>query len=379
MSVSMTIPDLQSPPDMSKVRNLLIVKLSSIGDVVHALPVSAALKETHPHLKISWVVERMADPIVQGNPYLEEVITLPADWRKNRMSIGSARLFAEIRKELRARRFDAVIDLQGLSKSALIAWASGAKYRYGYDWLRELAPFLLQRIPRQPESVHVVDQFMDVARYLGAKNTTIKFPLSIPPDEEKRALDLLEHAGMDLKHPFLVVNPSSGGGGNKGWGAEKFSAFIDSFTSKTGLQIVLIGGNGDVEEEKSILSRTKWNPSSVVGKTNLKQMMAILKHCHLHLCGDTGSAHVAAALGTPVISLFGRSNPERLAPYGQFQNVIHHREMCKEACRRFHETAPINSKQKCLSPPPACIASITVEEVVAKAIKLLEDKGIEHR
>jgi len=377
MSVSMTNQNLRNPPDMFKVRHLLIVKLSSIGDVVHALPVSAALKETYPHLKISWVVEQMAAPIVQGNPYLEEVITLPADWRKNRMSMRSAWLFTDIRKELRARRFDVAIDLQGLSKSALIAWASGAKFRYGYDWLRELAPFLVQRIPRHPESVHIVDQFMDVARYLGANNTKIQFPLCIPPEEEKSALDLLERAGLDLNHPYLVINPSSGGGGNKGWGGEKFSAFIDAFTSKTGLQIVLIGGHGDVEEEKSILSRTKWNPSSVVGKTNLKQMMAILKHCALHLCGDTGSAHVAAALETPVISLFGRSNPDRLAPYGQSQNVIHHREMCKEACRRFHETAPINSKQQCLSPPPACIAAITVDEVVDKAIKLLEGKGIE--
>src|SRR6187549_1632006 len=115
-------------PDLHALQRLLIIRLSSIGDVVHALPVSAALGEAFPHLEISWIVEEMSAPMVAGNPYLKEVIILPADWRKNRLSARSFRTFGKMREDLRARNFDVALDLQGLSKSAIVAWASGARY-----------------------------------------------------------------------------------------------------------------------------------------------------------------------------------------------------------------------------------------------------------
>lgn len=359
---------MPTPPDMHKIQRVLIVKLSSIGDAVHALPVSAALGDAFPHLEISWVVEQMAAPMVQGNPYLKEVIVLPPDWRKKRLSATSFQRFLGLRRELHARQFDMAIDLQGLSKSALIAWASGARYRYGYDWLRELAPRLLTRVPRRPESVHVIDQFLDVARFLGAPVKEVKFPLHIPEEETTEARALLREVGIDADRPYLVVNPSSGGGGNKGWAGERFAALLDEISEDPGLPVVLIGGKGDLEVAEEIRQRAKHPPVSLVSRTNLKQLAALLRDCSLHLCGDTGSAHIAAALGTRVVSLFGRSNPARLAPYGQETFALHHRDQCALPCRHFHDTAPINSKQKCLAPPPICLNAITVQEV-AKAVR----------
>src|SRR5579862_9115091 len=178
------------PPDMNRVRHVLIVKLSAIGDVVHALPISAALGDAFPHLELTWIVEELAAPIVQGNPYLKEVIVLPAAWRKQRVSMTSARRVLALARDLRSRRFDVALDLQGLSKSALVAWASGAPYRFGHDWLRELAPCLIQRIPRRPESLHIVDQFLDVARFLGAPVREVKFPLPISEEEALQARDM---------------------------------------------------------------------------------------------------------------------------------------------------------------------------------------------
>src|SRR5438105_14873148 len=113
-----------SPPDMSKVRRILIVKLSSIGDVVHALPVSAALGKAYPHIEISWVVEEMSAPIIEGNPFLHEVIVIPATLRKRRGSPYSLRQFLSLRRELASKNFDITLDLQGLSKSALVAWST---------------------------------------------------------------------------------------------------------------------------------------------------------------------------------------------------------------------------------------------------------------
>src|SRR5258708_18276385 len=245
------------PPDMSKVRRVLIVKLSSIGDVVHALPVSAALGKAFPHVELSWVVEEMAAPIVRGNPYLHEVIEVPAVLRANRTSPYSLKEFQALRRNLASRKFDITLDLQGLSKSAIVAWASGAPYRYGYDWLREVAPVFERRVPRRPESVHVVDQFLDVARFLGADVDDVEFPLHIPEEETEFVTDLLDGQGIDYTQPFIVINPSSGGGGHKGWGAERFSALLTAMDLAELPPIVLVGGKGDLEVGQAICSAAK--------------------------------------------------------------------------------------------------------------------------
>jgi heptosyltransferase-1 len=358
-------------PDMSKVRRLLIVKLSSIGDVVHALPVSAAIGRAFPHVELSWVVEEMAAPIVQGNSFLHEVIVVPAVVRENRKSPYSLNHFLKLRRDLSNRCFDVTLDLQGLSKSALVAWATGARYRYGYDWLRELAPLLEKRIPRRVESIHVVDQFLDVARFLGAEVDKAEFPLYISDEEMDSAKELLNREEIDYSRPFVVINPSSGGGGNKGWGAERFAALLNEVHTDCRVPVLLIGGRGDAEVANEICSAVGHPPANLVGKTSLKELAAILKLSALHLCGDTGSAHIAAALGTRVVSIFGRSNPARLAPYGQSEFALHHRDQCAAVCKRFHETAPVNSKQKCLSPPPKCLSAVTVDEVASAVRSIL--------
>jgi len=363
-----------APPDMRQVRRLLIVKLSSIGDVIHALPFGAALAEAHPGLEISWIVEEMSAPMVAGNPCLKEVIVLPQEWRVARFSAASLRRFLALARSLRERRFDVAVDLQGLSKSALVAWASGAPRRYGWDWLRELAPLLLTRVPRRPESVHIIDQFLDVARFLGAEPGPARFPIHIPDEDHAAAEALLRQVGIPAGAPFMVVNPSSGGGGNKGWGAQRFAALLDALAPEPGLPAVTIGSRADLAEDSALRAACSRPPASLVGRTSLKQLAALLQRAAVHVCGDTGSAHLAAALGTPVVSLFGRSNPARLAPYGWEEFALHHREQCAAACRRFHGSAPVNSRQKCLEPPPRCLAAIPVDEV-AHAVRRALSRG----
>ncbi len=353
-----------TPPDMSTIKKILIVKLSSIGDVVHALPVSAALGDAFPNIEISWVVEQMSAPIVKDNPYLKEVIVLPSEWR-SRGSISALHRFSAIRSEIRRREFDMAIDLQGLSKSALVAWGSGAKYRYGYDWMRELAPRLITRVPRRTESLHVVDQFLDVARFLGAPVETVKFPLVISEEKKASASKLFCEFGLKMNEDFIVINPSSGGGGNKGWSVANYILAIDRLAKDPGFPIVLVGSKGDAPICHAIQEGVNVPITNLSGRTDLGELIAILGGARLHLCGDTGSAHIAAALNTRVVSIFGRSNPDRLAPYGQGQFALHHRELCSDICRKFHDTAPINSKQKCLAPPPACLSAVHVDEVVS--------------
>lgn len=359
---------------MARVHRLLIVKLSAIGDVVHALPVSAALGQSFPHIEITWLVEERSAPMVQGNPYLKEVIVLPMEWRKRRFGWGSLGTFVQTARLLRSRKFDLSLDLQGLSKSALLAVASGARIRYCSEWPREIAPLVERRIPRRPESLHIVDQLLDVARFLGASVNTVSFPLMIPPEASARADELLASVGIEKNAPFVAINPSDGGGGHKGWNPKRYARLAALVRKELGLPVVLVGGREDRLIANTILDEAELPPADLVGKTDLKQVSALLRRAVVHVAGDTGTAHIAAALGTPVICIFGRTDPVRLAPYGQSHNVIHHRERCSPACRRYHETAPINRPQKCLEPPPRCLDAVCVDEVFEKVRRVVSDK-----
>ena len=358
-------------PAMARVQRLLIVKLSSLGDVVHALPVSAALGEAFPHLRLTWVVEERSAPLVLGNPYLHEVMVLPDDWHRLGAPGGLARWW-RLRRELRRRRFDVALDLQGLTRSAALAWASGARWRFGWNYLRELAPLLVRRVKRVPRSVHVVDQLLDVARFLGAPAPRVRFPLRVSPEDAASAELLLHKAGIPTGQPFLAVNPTTGATPHKGPGVEQWVGLLALLAGEVGLPAVLVGGGQDRVLEQAILVRAKPRPISLVGRTTIGQLMAVLRRACLHVCGDTGSGHLAAALGTPVVSLFGRTDPARSAPYGQSDWALYHSEKCIPRCRRYRLGAPVNRENLCFQPPPSCLAAITPAEIVASIRRRLE-------
>ncbi len=136
--------------------------------------------------------------------------------------------------------------------------------------------------------------------------------------------------------------------------------------------MVLVGSRADEEIAAGILGASTTAPASLVGRTNLKQLAAVLGGARLHLCGDTGSAHIAAALGTRVVSIFGRTDPVKLAPYGQERWVVQHREQCAGACRLYRARTSINRRQKCFAPPPACLEAVTVEEVYETVCRALQ-------
>lgn len=360
------------PPDPGQIERVLIIKLSSIGDLVHALPVSAALGEAFPHWKMTWIVERKSAAMVEGNPYLHEVFVVPDDWHRRPFTPRALRQFVTLRQTVRARHFDLAIDLQGVLRSALIATLSGARYRFGYDWLRQGAWLFVDRVARRRQSKHIVDQLLDVARFLGAPVSTIQFPLNIPPEDAATALTLLQGEGIARGQPFLAVNPTDGGSGRKGWGAERYVRLLEELAESGSPPVLLVGGAKDRSVGEAIETRTRPRPGNLIGRTSLKQLTAILQRAALHICGDTGSAHIAAALGTPVIAIFGRTNPVRLAPYGQGQRVLHHPEKCTALCRLYRSLAPLNSHQPCCARSPACTSAVRVAEVVAAVRRCLE-------
>jgi heptosyltransferase-1 len=316
-----------TPPavDMASVRRVLIIKLSALGDIIHALPVSAALGEAFPHLELTWAVEEAFTPLISGNPYLAHVFPLPKIHGHQLRSPAFHREYFRRMRDVRNRRFDLTLDLQGLTKSAFVAAMSGARVRLGYHWLREAAAFFERPIPRRPGSVHIVEQYLDVARFLGADATQVHFPFHIPEEEEQAVQRMLEAQGIPAGTDYISVNPASALA-LKQWSAESYAALMDRLRERLNVPMVLV--TADKAVAAKVQAAAKQPFVDLAGGTNLKQLAAVLRRNLLHICGDTGSGHLAAALGRPVVSLMGPTDAERLSPYGQRRYVIRHREVC---------------------------------------------------
>ncbi len=344
--------------DISQIHRVLIVKLSAMGDILHALPVSAAIGNAFPHIELSWVCEDIFEPLLSGNPFLSNIITLPKLKVKALKSSSYRSDYLRRLNEIRSCKFDLVIDLQGLTKSAIIAYVSGAKYKIGYHWLREAAPLVVKAIPKRSESVHVVDQYLDVARFLGADVSKAVFPFVISDAESEYASSLLKSRGVDSEKAFVVINPAAGHP-LKEWGCDKYAALIDSLWSDFQLPSALV--TADFAAAAAVEQRTHAPFANLAGKTNLKQLGAVLQMSSVQICGDTGSAHMSAALNRPVVSLIGPTDPDRACPFSQRVNVISGRSQCGKRCSWHH----------CEYAQPKCLSEIKVDNVVRKVNGIL--------
>lgn len=325
-------------PDLRALRRLLVIRLSSIGDVVHALPVSAALGESFPNLEITWLVEEMSADVVTGNRFLRDVIVIPrARWKRGRRSPHVWREYAALLADLSRRRFDVTLDLHGQAKSAVFALATGARWRFGWRRLRDGAQFVSKALPARPDSVHRVEWYLDTARALGADGTDVKFPLAIPDAARLRARETLCALGLDAAAPYAALNPAVGDQARR-WGTARYAELTRLLAREKGLRSVLIGSDKDrtVCDEAAALAAdgvgAELRPVSAAGRTGLKELAAVLDGCAVHVCGDTGSAHIAAALGRPVVGIYGPTDPAHAGPWAQAENVLARRDLCRPDC-----------------------------------------------
>lgn len=359
-------------PDLNLVKRVLIIRLSSIGDVTHALPVAAALKDSFPHLELTWIVEEMSADIVTGSPCLNNVIVIPRNrWKKQgRLTSPTVwREYYDLLRTVRKGRFDVALDLQGYAKSALLALASGARYRFGWHRMRDGSSLISRPLPTRPGSLHRVDLFLDVPAALGAARHPVRFPLHIPHETVAKTTALLAEKGISQK--YAVINPAVGSPTRK-WPAENYGKLAIGLAERFGLGIVLIGSGKDSVVCGQVLEATRGPAEFPIvdlsGKTNIKELAAVLEKCAVHVCGDTGSAHIAAALGRPVVALYGPTDPGYAGPWLQAGNVLARREYCIEGCsaRRCALTGTGRTDIETLPPVARCLSEITPEEVLNK-------------
>ncbi len=302
--------------------NILIVKLSAIGDVIHTLPSLAALRTLYPDAHITWVVEEAAAGLLQNHPLLDTVlISRRKRWLNDLQNGEIRRALREIRlflRELRARRYDLVIDFHGLLKSSVIVLLSGGKRKLGYDSLQELSGlFYKEKIPEDMNK-HAVNRYLDFPRYLGAEDIRPEFPLPCDSAAAAKVQTILEKHHLKNKN-FIAINPVAYWE-TKLWDNEKFAHLADLIKTKLNAEVVFTGSAKEPLEKIVRLMKTK--AVNLGGETSLPELAHLYKESRLVITTDSGPMHLAAAVGTEVVALFGPTDPQRTGPYGKGHTII---------------------------------------------------------
>jgi heptosyltransferase-1 len=332
-----------------RFKNILIAKPSSLGDIVLALPALRALRMSFPKAKISWLIRPEFSELIENHPYLDEIITF------DRKLLGKAwfhpgafgALMSLIRK-LRRSEFDVIFDFQGLFRTASLAWLSGCKLRFGMANAREFATvFYTNKVPQNIECIHMVDYYLKIIQAAGASDFGVEFVFPRNPAAEDSVRRLLASNAIEDNYAVLI---SGSAHRDKCWPPERFAQVAEKISSQYNLSIIATGSASEAGIVKKIKEKADVPVTSLAGQTSLGELVALLKCARLVVSNDTGPGHIAAALGVPLVLMFGRANPIRLEPY--------QRKQCVVAIEPYGRGVAINNFE-----PKYDIKNITVEQV----------------
>lgn len=306
-----------------------IVKLSSLGDVIHALPVAHALRRHFPEANLTWVAEAREATILAGHPDLNAVVSVDTRrWRRHLWTPAGAR---EVREELlqvfrrlSADRFDIALDLQGLIKSGLLVACTGAPRRIGFalSHLREPlnALFTNCRVTPPPEATHVVEQYLAILAPLGIADRRPVFTIPVDRDAEQRMDSFLAEQGVKPRDRLVALNPGARRL-EKRWPLTHWRRLADRLALEDGVRPLVLWGPGEEPLAEAVSRGLSARPLHAP-PTMLHDLAALLRRVALVVAGDTGPLHLAAALGTPCLGLYGPTSAERNGPYGPHCRVL---------------------------------------------------------
>ena len=332
-------------PPLSEISRLLIVKTSSIGDVVHALPIVQAIKEAAPHLSLGWVVRRRCAEVLRGSPFIDTLYvqpdrpTLPELWT--------------LSQKLQEGRYELALDMQGLALSGLVTLLSGAPLRLGWDRNRELNALFLTHpiVSGRGRHSHEVDLLYGFAEALGID---VPHPDFTPqPYLAAKSLFQAREWLAELPRPRVALNVGASRA-YKRWPMDRWREVAKELTA-SGRSLVFVGDKTDAEIVAQIAPSLGGNFADLSGKTTLPELASVLASCDLLVTGDTGPMHIAVAVGTPVLALFGGTDPARHGPYGARNIVLH---------KPIPGLIP-SGKRPTDAQGAACMAQITASDVLA--------------
>lgn len=301
---------LDAPP-----RDIAIVMLSALGDAVHVLPVVSALDRAWPDARITWVIQPVPQKLAAHHPGVDEFILFH---RKRGMQAW--RSYADLRRQLAGRRFDLVLNLQVYMKAGLITGLMPADVKVGFDrkrardlnWL-----FTTHRIPPRPLG-HVQDAYFEFLEYIGVEPHPAAWNITFTDAERAEQRAFFDR----LARPTcaIVVGTSKP---KKNWAPERYARVIDALAAEQGVRCVLVGGPSPIERlaARQILRLCHAPVVDALGN-DVRRMMWLLDGADFAISPDTGPLHIARALQTPVVGLYGYTNPKRYGPYRMYEDLV---------------------------------------------------------
>jgi heptosyltransferase-1 len=343
------------------MERILIVRLGHLGDVIHALPAAAALREALPAARIGWAIEDRWIELIEpengrpddsARPLVDQAYSLPATrrlftpaaWRDLRRVLG----------DLRRAGYDAVVDLQGLFKSALLARATRSPVRVGFERPKERAVRWLYTNRVTPRRAHVVDQNLELVEALtGRKPGPARFEIPRVAAEETWCEGELGRRGLSA---FVILSPGAGWGA-KLWPADSYATLARTLWQEAGLACLVNVGPEQKELGEEVVAASAGRAQVI--ECGIARLVALTRRASLVVGGDTGPVHLAAALGVPVVALFGPTSPERNGPYGERSMTL------RSAASRTSYTHTDR--------PDRGLQAITPREAAAAALRMLAD------
>ena len=337
--------------------NVLIVRLGALGDIVHTIPAAAAIRAAYPDARIDWLVDAKHRAILELVPVVDTVLTL-----RHRSLAG----WLDATRQLRLRRYDVALDFQGLMKSALLARASGARRVLGFSiWhLREKGarPFYSESVrgdadPGEPLAGHVIRKNLRLLSSLGIASPAIEFPLRPVPSAARDAI-----AAQASGRPYALLNPGAAWP-NKRWPAARFGEIAAFLRDVRRLHPIVLWGPGEEGLAADVIAASS-GAATLAPPTAVADLVSICRDAALMISGDTGPLHVAAAVGTPIVAIFGPTDPERNGPFAS--DDVHVSRYASCGChydRRCHQAS-------------WCLQGIQVPEVAAAVQQRLSHRHV---
>lgn len=336
---------------------VLILKPSALGDVVQALPVARLLRKHFPKAEIDWWIDAANAPLLEGDPDITRLVlfhrkrwAVPWYWHELVKSM----------LDLRKAKYDLVLDLQALARSSLVAWLSNAGLVIGLDDPREGAPtFYDIRVPRPTQHTHAIDWYLDVLRTI---NVPVSWEFEWLPVRPSAAARINLLMNGPATH-WIAIQPGAHWR-NKQWPAEHFAALVRRLAQTVPrVRFVILGAVADQPKAEIIAAGAPDKCLNITGRTSLPELVECLRKCTLLIGNDSGPMHIAAALGKPVIALFGPTDPSRTGPYRQIHRVLQLSLPC----------VPCMSKKCRATRPMACLRDLTPETVAERVLAVLNE------
>ncbi len=341
----------------NKVKRILIIRTDRIGDVLLSTPAITEVRKSYPQAFIAVLVRPYAKEIVEGNPYLDEVIIYDKygkhkGWWQNLSFISM----------LRKKRFDLALIFHPTQRANIISFLSGIPERVGYN--KKLGFLLTRKLEdkKYEGKKHEIEYTLDVVRTLGAGAENNGLFMPIKQESEEYIESFLRFHQISERDRLIALHPGASCP-SKLWRAENFASVGDKLTELFDAKVIIVCGRKDEEVGNKVMNLMQHNPISACGKTTVSQLASLLKRCILFISNDSGPVHIAVALQTPVIAIFGRNecglSPTRWRPVGK-GDIVLHKEVGCQSC--LAHKCQINFK---------CLGAISPEEVVKAAEKLL--------